>query len=240
MKKQTGMMEIAFTNGLVTIKNNPFSFSLKDFEKNLKKDRNEIFGKYIEEIKDFITDDFITLDLLEIFKKELEFNDEDFEILKQALSIETTIRKVVEISEKMKDRNNVDDLKGFVYFISDGHNYKIGKTKNIKKRIKSLQVGNSGEIELINFVSNKKYDLLERFIHAIFKKHHIRGEWFSKAKEIESFFKIFGEHHEGWDNEEDDAEAQKKRSEIIDRLVGAIEMKYVRTWEDVKEFFNKI
>jgi hypothetical protein len=51
--------------------------------------------------------------------------------------------------------------------------------------------------------------------------------------------KIYGSFHSGWDGEEDCAEFQEKRAEILKELGFLIQKQYVRTYEDVKNYFNK-
>lgn len=76
----------------------------------------------------------------------------------------------------------------WVYFVSDGVGHiKIGKSKNVRKRIKALQTGNAHELNLILqvlFVEDAPWavslnvDSLEDVLHDTFKKYHVRDEWF--------------------------------------------------------------
>ena len=73
--------------------------------------------------------------------------------------------------------------KYYLYAISDGRNVKLGYSKNIKSRMKGLQVSNSVKIKLIwkYYVGNDvpKAKSAERKIHRLCKEHRLRGEWFS-------------------------------------------------------------
>ena len=62
---------------------------------------------------------------------------------------------------------------------SENARYKIGRTKNITKRIKGLQVANLN-IKLIAEKYIKNYTKEEKRIHHLLKKQnkHIKGEWF--------------------------------------------------------------
>jgi len=68
-----------------------------------------------------------------------------------------------------------------VYLLStsDGE-YKIGisTTKNLKKRIKTLETGNSSKIELVNTYISELSSLIERTLHREFGHKKIKGEWF--------------------------------------------------------------
>jgi len=72
-----------------------------------------------------------------------------------------------------------------VYFIqagSKGH-IKIGKARNVEKRLKTMQTGNSQELFIrlvLNYDSDKKALQMERYFHRRFKPLLVRGEWFNK------------------------------------------------------------
>lgn len=68
----------------------------------------------------------------------------------------------------------------YVYIIKAGQNFKIGKTNNLEKRIKTIQTGNSNKIKLIRSYAIQDADLLERYLHVKFNRFKVRGEWFSK------------------------------------------------------------
>lgn len=65
---------------------------------------------------------------------------------------------------------------GFIYFVSDEENVKIGYTNNIEKRINQLQTGNAKELKLLFFIKGNKK--VEEFLHGYFKEFHVKGEWF--------------------------------------------------------------
>lgn len=69
----------------------------------------------------------------------------------------------------------------YVYIIKAGSNFKIGKTNNIEKRIKTIQTGNSNKIKLIRSYSVQDSNTLEKYLHLKFSRYKIRGEWFSKV-----------------------------------------------------------
>ena len=80
---------------------------------------------------------------------------------------------------------NNNDL-GYVYFflnIND-NTIKIGFTKNLKQRRKSLSTGSSGRLALLGYIVNNIS--LEKELHKRFGNLRIRhnGEWFRVSKDL--------------------------------------------------------
>lgn len=74
-------------------------------------------------------------------------------------------------------------MNGIVYFISDGSFVKIGKscTHQIQSRINALQIGNPHPLEILFYYQVKdatKAYLIETYLHNLFKKYRMAGEWF--------------------------------------------------------------
>ena len=63
---------------------------------------------------------------------------------------------------------------GYVYLIEDIDNnrYKIGVTKNLKRRLKNLQTGNSNQIKLIDSFETEYPFRLETMLHNRFNSFH--------------------------------------------------------------------
>ena len=85
---------------------------------------------------------------------------------------------------------------GYVYLIKDidKNVYKIGVTrKKDSRRLKQLQTGNSGELELINIFETKYPFRLEQMLHKHFEGSHLHGELFTieKPEDFESICKIY-------------------------------------------------
>jgi hypothetical protein len=82
---------------------------------------------------------------------------------------------------------------GFVYLIgeiNDVKKYKIGSTraKNINKRLKQLQTGNSNPLFIESYYETDKPFKLETMLHNKFKDNNVIGEWFEiKDEDIRSF-----------------------------------------------------
>jgi hypothetical protein len=74
--------------------------------------------------------------------------------------------------------NKVKDSK-WVYFICDGTYIKIGKTKNMKKRISQLQTGNAQKLVIIAYIESDTMDQLETQFHNVLTKQHVIGEWYN-------------------------------------------------------------
>lgn len=86
----------------------------------------------------------------------------------------------------------------FVYFIQDGKGkggyIKIGKAKNIKNRLESLQIGNPRKLTLMAAIrckTCKEALKIEKELHHRFRKHHIRGEWYDGFIELNTVRESF-------------------------------------------------
>ena len=89
-----------------------------------------------------------------------------------------------------------DEPKCFVYFVTDGKFVKIGVADNTTKRLFALQTGNVFPLSIICEIPLKnKSDAhrLEKLLHDVYRRFHIRGEWYNILDflNIESFKKIF-------------------------------------------------
>ena len=83
---------------------------------------------------------------------------------------------------------------GYVYLIGElnGDNkYKIGSTraKDINKRLKQLQTGNSNQLYIKEYYETSKPFKLEQMLHNKLKDYNVIGEWFELPKDILSEFK---------------------------------------------------
>ncbi len=66
-----------------------------------------------------------------------------------------------------------------IYFLTDGYNVKIGKSKNPKKRKSQLQTANTNKLKILYILENVE-DYMEKEIHHTCKYYKIQGEWFDK------------------------------------------------------------
>jgi len=65
-----------------------------------------------------------------------------------------------------------------LYVLSSGPLLKIGVTKDIESRIKTLQTGNPNLIQLEYIEERYKPHKAERYLHKEFHKNRVSGEWF--------------------------------------------------------------
>jgi len=82
---------------------------------------------------------------------------------------------------------NIKPKFGYVYFLKSKHGYKIGKTKNIKKRMDVFGVKLPFEVKLKYLIKTSYWDVLEKDLHKKFESKKINGEWFDiSEKDIEN------------------------------------------------------
>ena len=95
----------------------------------------------------------------------------------RAIEVETC-RRIVETAPAILDAN---DPRGYIYIIADESNrIKIGVTRNmIEERVNQLQTGNAENLTVL-YLSNpvRQYEDIETKAHDLFRKSHLRGEWF--------------------------------------------------------------
>lgn len=85
-----------------------------------------------------------------------------------------------------------------IYILSSGllenKVLKIGITNNIEKRLKSIKTGNPEKVELIFIEEIPSYvniREMENWLHSVFGKNRLEGEWFSNLTKKEIRKKIF-------------------------------------------------
>ena len=96
-------------------------------------------------------------------------------------------RKVIDALSRFEVPEEMNDM--FVYAIREVEtgNIKLGISKDPEKRIKYLQIGNSGELELIGMFKAENGFKDERAIHDKNSDKKIRGEWFHKGVDMYEF-----------------------------------------------------
>ena len=74
---------------------------------------------------------------------------------------------------------------GFIYLIEDVNNntFKIGVTKDLNKRIKKLQTGNSTQLKLKYSFEYEYPFRLESMLHTYYKEYCELNEWFALPSE---------------------------------------------------------
>ena len=87
----------------------------------------------------------------------------------------------------------ISDKQSGVYIVAiqESNLYKIGVTKDLKKRLSQLQTSNPYEFYLINFFITNRSKELEKLLHEKFKKYNYKREWFKlEEKEISEVCQI--------------------------------------------------
>lgn len=79
---------------------------------------------------------------------------------------------------------SVDWATACIYFIEakGGDAVKIGKTLDLKTRIRELQTSNHCELEVL--ARPNLPQAVEKMLHDFLAEHHIRGEWFKKCDAV--------------------------------------------------------
>lgn len=90
---------------------------------------------------------------------------------------------------------------GYVYLIGEMDNkgrYKIGSTKakDVNKRLKQLQTGNSSELFIKESYETEHPFKLEKMLHNHFKSSNLIGEWFELSESDTEAFKMVCEEKE--------------------------------------------
>jgi hypothetical protein len=76
--------------------------------------------------------------------------------------------------------------RAYVYFIGgEAGPVKIGSTRNVGKRLATLQIGSPVRLSILATVSGQG-STLECIYHTKFKAHRLLGEWFERCPEIEA------------------------------------------------------
>ena len=91
-------------------------------------------------------------------------------------------------------------MNSYVYVITNGKEYKIGKADNVNNRIKQLQTGNHYKLELLGVIeckSSAEAYTVEKELHTKYKDVAAIGEWFTleinHILDIDSRFKTYEE-----------------------------------------------
>lgn len=73
---------------------------------------------------------------------------------------------------------------GYVYVLRSASNhYKIGRARDVEKRVKGIQTSSPIKIDLIHYFSCKDAGKVERYLHRLFDDARIQGEWFVLDKD---------------------------------------------------------
>lgn len=119
-----------------------------------------------------------------------------------------------------------------LYLIRAGNFVKIGVSKNIKSRLKTLQTSNPVELKLLAYtIGNDEYDyIIESEIHEEFEDHRAKGEWFTLTKD--QLINIVKKY-----NFESDYDLENSTIWITENDI--IQANYLNKLDEVKEKFQE-
>jgi predicted small secreted protein len=89
----------------------------------------------------------------------------------------------------------------YIYLIKESENnyYKVGVSSNITQRIKQLQTGFAGTIELIEKYPSEYSHKIEKSLHRKYNQYNIKGEWFNLPDSvINDFIKDCSVYNKGF------------------------------------------
>lgn len=98
----------------------------------------------------------------------------------------------------------------YIYFIRVGERVKIGRAKDVNRRLGELRPGSAQPLNLIAAVPS--HGELESAIHEKFAKYRIQGEWFALSPELTAFIELL------------------KRG--VNPVALLFDPEFVRSWED--------
>lgn len=77
------------------------------------------------------------------------------------------------------------DQGGYIYFVQLGNHVKIGKTKDIERRLSELQTAHHEPLRLVAYEYATQPGKIEALIHREYAKHRAKnGEWFRLSNDI--------------------------------------------------------
>ena len=174
------MPEANFYEWIVTQTN--FDNLVGDIARDVARDPNVISSMSYEEIREHVI--LNTTDYFQIQK--LEDWDKDGKVHPK-VCLELAYREYKIFLEKRKLKKYVSEsFDGFIYFLRDPKiedEVKIGRARDVKRRVASFNTGRARDLEIIHEVYSGDYKSLEKKIHKYFEKDKIRREWFKIAKD---------------------------------------------------------
>lgn len=84
------------------------------------------------------------------------------------------VKDVLDLSNNINYKESV----GFTYIIKSDNGYKIGSSKNIKERSKLFGVLLPLDWKYEKIFILEEYKQFEKFLHKVYKKERLNGEWF--------------------------------------------------------------
>lgn len=151
--------------------------------------------KALQEIVNHLTPDIkFSLKLLENLELiEIRYPCQPQELLSGAIAVWLNFPKIDRLNSgfPMKSQRPSNPRSGLVYVIQSGSTnlYKIGRTTDIKRRLKQLQTSNGNSLSIWKLIYCHDAIAMETSLHQKFNSFRKQGEWFSLnencLKEIE-------------------------------------------------------
>lgn len=76
----------------------------------------------------------------------------------------------------------------WIYFISSGNDVKIGMSKDVAKRLNTLQMASPAKLVLEAAI--EAYEALEFVLHDAFKASRQHGEWFKRTSKLDEIINL--------------------------------------------------
>jgi len=123
---------------------------------------------------------------IEVSKKNSEGTKRIFEIEGDYLTYGQVLKKMDfiafrQVLTKASEDSEKRDLGGFVYVILSEDKIKIGRSLDVKQRVKAIQSMSASEVKLIDSIYFKNYCKAENIVHKKFKDNRLHGEWFDSS-----------------------------------------------------------
>lgn len=100
-----------------------------------------------------------------------------FDVIARVISDETWLGYIAESLQRIQRYANVKP-DGYVYVLEAGPFYKIGRTKDLSSRIKTLSIQLPFPVKCIAAFPCEDTAAAERELHERFSEHRANGEWF--------------------------------------------------------------
>jgi hypothetical protein len=140
------------------------------------------FGTWMDHKKQMITDYYKTIHREE--KLSMYFSKGSFKIRLAFLKdgeLEVNIDYAHSVSSKIKEKTVMQEYMsdpGYVYFLESEFGWKIGKTRDLKRRFRIFDVKLPFTFAVRYCIKTHQMNDLEKYFHTFFKNNNINGEWF--------------------------------------------------------------
>jgi hypothetical protein len=90
---------------------------------------------------------------------------------------EVRARDADEVEQRQKMKQKVRP--GYIYILESAGLYKIGRTKNLRQRVRHYETHSAGKITVLRSYQVKDDENAERILHEHFDQVRTHGEWFA-------------------------------------------------------------